>query len=237
VRPADRGAPAPGAGARLMATVRPELGPTLPALLRRRFGIPPAVTLAVAAVVAAAAVAAILVALTRPPSPGEQVIHDQPPVFNLLHPPGVLRTAAPRAAELLRLEGRRGKLSVEVVVRPLALPSYGGDVTHGLLPVYADRFVEAQKEQVPGLRLVQEGRARVNNAVGYEVGFQAVAPDDRMYGRDVLLVPDDPEEGRGFVTLSLRQRKPGGPFSGAEQGLANAARKAYRSFRFGTERG
>ena len=220
-----------------MAAVRRAVGPTLPSHQRGRFGIPPAVTLAVAAVLVVVAVAAILVALTRPPSPGEQAVHPSPPVFNLLYPPGVLREAEPRPGELMRLEGRRGELSVEVVVRPLVLPSYGGDVTHGLLPAYANRFFEAQREQTPGLVLVQEGRARVNNGVGYEVDFQAVSPDARTYGRDVLLVPDDPREGRGFVTLSLRQAKPGGPFTAPERGLANAARKAYRSFRFGTERG
>ena len=219
-----------------MAAVRREMGPTLPALLRGRFGIPPAVTVAVAAVVVVAAVAGILLALTRPPSPGEQVVHEGPPVFNLLYPPDIMREAEPRAGELLRLEGRRGKLSVEVVVRPLELPRYGGDVTRGLLPVYSNRFVEAQRAILPGLDLVHEGRARVGNGVGYEAGFQAVSPDARTYGRDVLLVPDDPAEGRGFVTLSLRQRKSGGPFNKAERGLAYVARKAYRSFRFGTGR-
>jgi hypothetical protein len=158
-------------------------------------------------------------------------------VFNLLYPPDLLREAEPRAGELLRLEGSRGGLSVEVVVRPLELPRYGGDVRHGLLPVYANRLVEAQREILPGLELVKEGRARVNDGVGYEAIFQAVGPDARTYGRDALLVPDDPEEGRGFVTLSLRQSKPGGPFTPAERGLAGAARKAYRSFHFGTGRG
>ena len=220
-----------------MAAVRREHGPTLPALLRARLGVPPVVTLTVAGVLLAAAVAAILVALTRPPSPGEQVVREQPPVFNMLYPPEALREAAPREGELLRLEGRRGELAVAVVVRELELPPYEGDITHGLLPVYANRFVEAQRERLPGTELVQEGRARVNNGVGYEVGFQAVSADSRTYGRDVLLAPDDPEVGRGFVTLSLRQSKPGGPFTEAERGLANVSRKAYRSFRFGTERG
>jgi hypothetical protein len=220
-----------------MPAVRREVGPTLPALLHRRLGVPPAVTLALAGLLVACAVVAILLALTRPPSPGEQVVRERPPVFNLLYPPGAMREAEPRPGELLRLEGRRGRLSVEVVVRPLELPPYPGDITHGLLPVYANRFVEAQRQLLPGLVLEQEGRARVNNAVGYEVGFQAVSPDARTYGRDVLLVPDDPAEGRGFVTLSLRQHKPGGRFTAAEKGLAGASRKAYRSFRFGTERG
>jgi hypothetical protein len=139
----------------------------------------------------------------------------------------------------MRLEGRRGKLSVEVVVRPLDLPPYRGDITHGLLPAYADGFIQTQRRQLPGMVLTQEGRARVNNAVGYEIGFQSVISGaSRTVGRDVLLVPDDPAEAKGHVTLSLRQVKPGGAkLTKGERNLAYLSRKAYRSFRFGTERG
>ena len=126
-----------------MAALRPGFGPTLPALLRqplrdparssrsawRRWSRRPAIV-------------AVIVALTRPPSPGEQVVHAGTPVFNLLYPPAALRVAKPRAGELLRLRGpARQARRVAVVVRPLELPPYRGDVTHGLLPVYADRFV------------------------------------------------------------------------------------------------
>jgi hypothetical protein len=54
----------------------------------------------------------------------------------------------------------------------------------------------------------------------------------------VLLVPDDPEEGKGSVLLSLRTRKSSAEkLTPRERNLAFVARKAYRSFRFGTERG
>ena len=221
-----------------MAVTRPELGPTLPGALRERFGIPPVVTLAVAGAIAVAAVTAILIALTGPTAPGEKVVHEDPPVFNMLHPPDVLKDVEPHAGELMRFEGRRAGLEVAVVVRPLELPRFDGDVTHGLLPVEADRFVEAAKRAMPGLELSQEGRARVNNAVGYEVGYERVTASERFLGRDVLLVPDDPEEGRGQVLLSLRQRKDSGAkLTPPERNLAYVARKAYRSFRFGTARG
>jgi hypothetical protein len=217
--------------------IRADVGPTLPALLRRRFGIPPVVTLVVAAVMAGAAIAVIVWVLTRPPGTGVQVFHRSPPVFNMLHSPALHRAKA-RKGELMRLEGRRGKLTVEVVVRPLELPPYEGDVTHGQLPAYADGFIETQREELPDMVLTQEGRARVNNAVGYEIGFQALTDASRTYGRDVLLVPDDPEEAKGQVTLSLRQVKAGGAkFTKPERNLAYLSRKAYRSFRFGTERG
>jgi hypothetical protein len=217
-------------------TVRAELGPTLPALLRRRFGVPPAVTLVVAAVVGALAVVGMVVAVVSSKAPGEKVVHEGAPVFNILHPEGITPVTAGEG-ELMRLEGRRGKLEVEVVVRPLELPRFEGDVTHGLLPVYAHGFAEAQRKLLPNFRLTQEGRARVNNGVGYEIGFQSVRPGERIYGRDVLLIPDDPGEAKGFVTISLRQSKRGGPFTKAERAFAFAGRKVYRSFRYGTGRG
>lgn len=217
---------------------RAEFGPSLPAWLRTRFGIPPAATLAVVGVLSIGAAAAIVSAVASPAAPGKKVVHHPPPVFNLLYQPAFMHESEPHPGELMRLEGKRGKLSVSVVVRPLKLPRYDGDVTHGLLPVYADRFADEQAKLLPGFQLVAEGRARVNNGVGYEIGFQSVRPGMRTYGRDVLLVPDDPTEGKGLVTLSLRQVKPGGPFKqGGERNLAYQSKKTYRSFRFGTSRG
>jgi hypothetical protein len=221
-----------------MAVIRPELGPTLPGALRDRFGIPPVLTLVVAAVVALAAVAGIVYQLGRPNIWGERVIRKGPPVFNMIYPGDAMHVADSHAGELLRLEGRRKGLEVSVTVKPLKLPSFDGDVTHGLLPVYADRFVDAEKRGMPGLELTQEGRARVNNAVGYEVGYQRNTSSERFSGRDVLLIPDDPAEGKGEVLLSLRQRKDSGAkLTPPERNLAYLARKTYRSFRFGTDRG
>ena len=218
-----------------MGVVRREFGPTLPALLARRFRVPAWVTLAVAAVACAIAVPVAIKAITGSNAPGEKVVHEGAPVFNILHPPGI-RPVEPHRGELMRLEGRRAKLDVSIVVRPLRLPPYDGDVTHGLLPVYSHGFAEAQRRILPGFRLVQEGRARVNNGVGYEIGFAAVHGGERTYGRDVLLVPDDPKEAKGFVTISLRQHKVGGRLTKRESGFAFASRKVYRSFRYGTGR-
>jgi hypothetical protein len=217
-----------------MAALRSGFGPTLPVVLRRRLGVPVWVTVAVAVVLSVGAGVGVLIALTRPPWPGETVIHSGKPVFNLLHPPS-MRVVKPHRGEYMRIEGRQGKLLVAVVARPLRVPAYRGDVTHGLLPVYADRYAEGLRSR--GFALREEGRARVNNAVGYEIAVQAVSPGRREYGRDVLLTSDD-ENTPGMLLLSLRQSKPGGArFTKPQKALANASRKTYRSFRFGTERG
>jgi hypothetical protein len=218
-----------------MAGVRREFAPTLPALLRRRFGVPPVVTLALALVACAVAVPIAIGAITGSNAAGTKTVHESAPVFNLLHPDSI-RPVEPHAGELMRLEGRRRKLDVSIVVRPLKLPPYDGDVTHGLLPVYSHGFAEAQRRILPGFQLVEEGHVRVRNAVGYEIGFRAVRGGERTFGRDVLVIPDDPEEAKGLVTISLRQHKAGGPLTGREPGFAFAARKVYRSFRYGTDR-
>jgi hypothetical protein len=53
-----------------MAALRSGFGPTLPALLRKRLGLPPLVTVAAAVVLALAIGVGVLVALARPPWPG-----------------------------------------------------------------------------------------------------------------------------------------------------------------------
>jgi hypothetical protein len=216
---------------------RAALGPSLPALLRRRFGISPAVTLLVVGVIGLVGAVAIVVAIEHKASPGGKLVHEGKPVFNILYPPAAMHEARPRTGELARIQGHRGKLTVSIVVRPLRLPPYRGDATHGQLPVYADRFADAQAAALSGFELAFEGRARVNNGVGYEIGFQSLRPTRREYGRDALLVPDDLQEGGGLVTLSLRQIKAGGAkFTKRERNLAFLSRKTYRSFTFGTGR-
>jgi hypothetical protein len=218
--------------------VRREFGPTLPALLQARFGVPPLVTLAVATVLAVAAIAVVVTAATaRRDTPGEQIVHRAPPVFNLLHDTSVLRRAPARAGELLRLEGRRGKLLAEVVVRRLELPAYRGNVTRGLLPAFADPYTDALRAELDGFELHDEGRARVNDAPGYQIGYRGRAAGGRVIGRDVLLVPEDTET-RGAVVLRFRQVNAGAAAPGPKAAeWLGTARKAFRSFRYGTERG
>ena len=226
----------PGGG----AAVRPSSALRCRRSCAARFGVPPLVTLGVAVVLAWRSRDRDRGRAEEPGiGQGPRSSTEQPPVFNLLYPPDLMHQARGRSpGELMRIEGHRGKLSVEIVVRPLRLPPYHGDVTHGQLPVYADRFADAQSKTLPGFVLTSEGRVRVNNAVGYEIAFQSVRPQSRVYGSDVLLVPDDPAVGKGLVTLSLRQSKSGGgAYTKAERRLVYQSKKAYRSFRYGTDRG
>jgi hypothetical protein len=220
-----------------MSLVRPEYGPTLPALLQKRFGIPPLVTLAVAGVLGLAATAVVVAAATAGrDTPGDQLVHRGKPVFNLLYETDVLKRMPPREGELVRLEARRGKLSAEVVVRRLSLPAYRGNVTRGLLPAFADPYTDRLRAELPGFALRDEGRARVNDAPGYQIGYKAGGRGARLFGRDVLVVPDETSV-RDALVLRFRQVNAGGPPGPQGQEMLLLARKAFRSFRYGTERG
>jgi hypothetical protein len=218
--------------------VRREYGPTLPTLLRERFGIPPLATLSVAVVLGVAASVVVLAAATAGrDTPGEQLIHRGRPVFNLLYSTDVIRRVPPRAGELVRLEARQGRVFAEVVVSPLELPAFRGNVTRGLLPAFASRYTDRLRAGLPGFVLRDEGRARVNDAPGYQVGYRASPAGGRLFGRDVLLVPEDTVT-RGAVVLRFRQTVSGAAKPGAKaQETVLLVRKAFRSFRYGTDRG
>jgi hypothetical protein len=212
--------------------VQPEYGPPLTVLLRKR-GVPAALTIAV--VVALVVVGGLVMLLVRPGDDGEQLVHEGEPVFNVLYRADDLRPVEPRPGELLRLEGETGRQTAEVTVRPLRLPSFGGDISHALLPTFASGHIDRLREQLPGFRLMSEGRARVNDAPGYEVVFEAGAPGDLTQGSDVLLVPSE-DETAGAVLISLR-RHVTGRLGGPAHELTASARKAFRSFRYGRDRG
>jgi hypothetical protein len=210
--------------------VRPEFGPTLPALLRERFGLPPGAT--IAAVVVVVVVAGIVAVAVRPGTPGDaQFVHEDDPVFNMLYTSDMLDRVEPQGDELVRFEGKRGPQRVAVTVSPLKLPAAGGDVSHALLPVYASTHADRLREQVDGFQLVDEGRARVGGSPGYEVTFRA---GDRLFGSDVIVVPGE-DDARGAVLVSLR-REVSGPLGEAAHELSAAARSAFRSFAFGRDR-
>lgn len=216
-----------------MPATRPELGPTLPELLHARFGVAHRTTARVFAGVLVAIVLAVLVALlvhheTQPP----QLVHRQPPVFNLITSP-VMDRVAPQGDELVRLEGHRGPVHATITIRPLDLPRSRGDVGHGLLPVYIHRYVEHLRATLPGFVLRGEGRARFNNAPGYGVGYNAAG---HTKGHLALLLPQDIGVGKGVV-VEYRQRSPRGRLSPHQKRFVTEAKSEFRSFRFGTERG
>jgi hypothetical protein len=213
--------------------VLPDFGPTLPALLRRRFGFRERVTAAVTIgiVLTVTVVVLAVVVLTGP----EHLTYRAGPTFNMQYDSDVLHRVAPRGDELVRLEMRRGALSASITVTPLRLPAYPDNVTSGLLPAYEDGYERRLRSSSTGFVQRDEGSARVNDAQGYQVGFRSGPAGLITWARDILLVPRD-EDVRDGVVLHLRQTK-AGTFTKHDQSVLDHVRKSFKSFNFGTDRG
>jgi hypothetical protein len=213
--------------------ILPEYGPTLPAIARRRFGWRERTT--VALLVGLAVLAGVGMLLVRPEVDSlTKYVHDGQPVFNLLYDNGALHRATPQGDELVRLEGRRGRMSVSIAVQRLSLPPASGDIAHGLLPAYASAHIEQLRAELDDFQLRAEGRARVNGAPGYEVRFRTGPPENRTFGNDLMILPSEEEAGDALLVTSRRtiegSEKPGK----RELTLYNASAEAYRSFKYGT---
>jgi hypothetical protein len=214
--------------------VLPEFRPTLPDLVRARFGWRERTT--IAALVALVVLAGIALVVVRPRVDRftHYVHRGAPATFNLVYDNTRLHRVAPQGDEIVRLEGRRGRMDVTIAVAPLRLPPAQGDVAHGLLPAFASRHVDALRAQLDRFRLRQEGRARVNGAPGYEVRL-ATGPDGHLtFGNDLMILPKE-EDAAGALLVTSRRTVDGSLKLGKrETSLYNAAAKAYRSFKYGT---
>lgn len=207
--------------------VRPELGPTLPALLERRYGIAPRRTLAVAAalVIAAGAAAALLHRSSR----GTLLVHRADPQLGILYR-GAVHPVSPHPGEYLRLAARGRRVRLSLVVAPI--PG-GTPVTRADLPIRAARYLEALQGRFPGLVHEYDARARLNDFPGYEVRFRAGTARQPIIGQDLLMVRSDTSRGEGVV-VSLRQRNLRPRLRPADRKIVLATKKALRSFSFGT---
>jgi len=209
--------------------VLPQYGPGAPELIRRRFGRR-------GLIAAAAAVAVLAIAVVVAVLAGDGLTsleHRSAPVFTILHPADTVRRVAPAPGEIVRLRSRRGRLEALVTVRPIRLPAYRGSVS-GLLPLYIERHERALAAELPGFRVRQDGKARVNDAPGYQLRYRAGPPGRRLTGMDIFLVAEDGQ--RDGVLLRYRQTNPARALDEADRDLVKATRKAFRSFRFGLDR-
>ena len=214
-------------------SLRPGFGPTLPALLRERFGIAPRTTLLVAVVAAVVIAGGVLVAVRA--AAEKQLVHRGDPVFNLLYDDDALHEADPRPGELVRLEGRRKRVSVAVTVKALRLPAFRGDVAKGLLPVQAQLYMDRLRARDRTFLIRDEGRSTVNDSPGYQMAYRTGTPGHYVFWREIFVVPDE-EAPRLGVVLTFENRRPDRIGRRAFD-FVLTGRSAMRSFRFGTGRG
>jgi hypothetical protein len=204
--------------------VLPEYGPTLPELVRgRRRRL-------FAAVAAAVVLAGLVLLIVTGGEDLSELKHESSPQFTMLYPAGTVDRAKPGPGELERFRAQRRGLRLLVAVRELDLPAYEGSVA-GVLPILADRQEKELARELPGFRLRTEGKARVNDAPGYQLRYES---RDVTSGIDILVVPEDGD--REGVLLRFRQSNPPRALGGRQKALVKATRKVFRSFRFGLDR-
>lgn len=210
--------------------VKPEYGPTLRQILAPRSWV---LRAGVLVLVLAIAVAAIDAALQV--HAGERTALVRKPVtFNLAYGGQFKRTSVP--GRLLSLEHRRAGLFLDsFVVRSLVLAPYRGSVS-GILPTYAFDYINRLRRRYAGFELIEEGRARVNNAIGYQVIFRAKLGDRTLYGRHVMLFAPAPDGVRQGLLLEIASTPAAGTPAVESVGLVGALKTPFRSFRLGTDR-
>jgi hypothetical protein len=225
-------------------SVRPEFGPSLPALLRPRLAALPRLWRGVAIAglgVVALVVLLLLVALR--PGGGGLKLHDAliggPVPFTLGYQGSLHQVKPPPAGTRLVLEGRAGAPLQRFTVTPLTLKPYRGDVSAAYLAASAP-IITAMQASDPDFVYRGEGRARINDLGAYQISFQTKRDGHTVLGRRYLVVPNPPEGGgplptRGAEIELLAQLSPVVPNVDAV-GTNGALKSPLRSFRFGTAR-
>ena len=213
--------------------VRPEFQPTLPALMRRRTGLRERTTVILLVLAVVAFAVAVLLVRPRVDRIGE-IVHRDAPAFTLRYRNDLFHEVEPHAGELARVEGRRGRQSVQITVRPLPLPAHEGDVAHALLPIYASAHIRELEARIEDFQLRGEHRARVNDAPGYEVRFRTGSPGRYTFGSDLMLVPDEEDEQDALLVTLRREIRGPTTLSEREEEFADLAFEAMRSITYGT---
>jgi hypothetical protein len=183
--------------------LKPQYGPTLGALLepRWRSAAPLARALAVALGVGAVALAGA-VALTLLDA---SYSHGGPVPFSFKYR-GLYRTRPDPGGYVKVARSSGGHLADSYAVAPLRIGPYTGSVT-GELPLVAAGYERTLARRFPGFRLEQEGKTRISSTLGgYDVRYSAILGSRKVYGRDVMLLPDRRGVREGVVVEMLSDR-------------------------------
>jgi hypothetical protein len=179
--------------------LKPEYGPTLGRLLAPRWRAASSTARAIAIVCGAGLLALLIAAgLTLEDA---KYSHGGPVPFSFDYR-DLYRTAPePGGYVKVQRRGPDGRLEDSFAVGPLSLPPYSGGLS-GELPLYASGYIRALSRRYAGFVLRGEGKTRVNKVPAYDVLYTALVDGQKMYGRDVLLLPE--REGvRSGVAIAM----------------------------------
>jgi hypothetical protein len=212
-----------------MASVplKPQYGPTLGRLLEPRWRsaapIVRAIVVALSVGLLALAIGGALTLLDTSYSHGGRV------PFSFKYK-GLYRTAPNPGGYVRVAHSPGGRLEDSYAVAPLRLDGYQGSVT-GELPVFTTGYTRALARRFAGFRLEGEGKTRISSTLGgYEVLYSALVDGQKMYGRDVMLLPERRGAREGVVIEMLSSR----PATVSKPvGSSGVLEKPLKTFTFG----
>jgi hypothetical protein len=186
--------------------IKAEYGPTLGRLLSPRWRSAPPWARA-AAIVSAVGLLALVLAATLALLNGT-VSHSGRVPFSFQYRD--LHRVVPDPGGYVKLERRSpsGRLEDSFAVQPLRLPSYSGDPA-AELALYATSYLHGLSRRYAHFALRGEGTPQgegttaVSGVPTYDLFYTAVVAGRRMYGRDVLLVPERSGARDGVVIVML----------------------------------
>lgn len=181
-------------------SLKPDYGPTLGQLLARRFpGDPRMVRVAAVAagVLFAASILAAVLTLQ------DATISHRGKVAFSFHYRSLYRTVPDPGgyAKVQRLRAG-GVLEDSLAVAPLHLPPYSGGLS-GELPLYASARIHELSSRDRDFVLRGEGKTRVNTVPAYSIFYTTTVRGQKMYGRDILLLPERPGARDGVDLVML----------------------------------
>jgi hypothetical protein len=184
--------------------MKPQYGPTLGQLLAPRWHR--ASRLARAAVIATGVALLALIVAIALTFENSTFSHAGRVPFSFTYRD--LYRTAPDAGGYVKVQRRSagGRLQDSLAVEPLELPPYSGELS-AELPLYAATYVRGLKQRYAHFVARGEGRTNVNTIPGYSIYFTAVVEGRRMYGRDVLLLPERAGAREGVVIVMLTSPK------------------------------
>lgn len=95
-----------------------------------------------------------------------------------------------------------GALRFSYAIDPLRLPPYSGGVS-GELPIYAAGYIQTLSRRYRGFALRGEGKTMLNNTLsGYQVAYEAQIEGQKLFGRNILLVPEHPGAREGVIMVA-----------------------------------
>jgi hypothetical protein len=210
-----------------MASVplKPQYGPTLGKLLEPRWRATApgarAAMIALGVGLLALAIGAVLTLLDAGYS------HGAPVPFSFKYR-GLYRTTPdPGGYVKVARYSARHLLEDSYAVAPLRIDAYQGSIT-AQMPLFAADYTRALAHRFSSFKLEREGKTRISSTLGgYDVRYSAVLAGRKVYGRDVMLLPERRGAREGVMIEMLSDQPASASNPVASKGVLETPLKTF----------